>query len=651
MPDFKDPEKLQDMRRRLYERGTESTPVVRHELSATPHVAPAAWSDQPEILTLQTPVIDPRTGVLTEPTVDVIPPKKRRLSYRAIILLVSAALFLLVLGLSSLYLMFGNTLISSNNIGISIAGPLTIGGGEEMKLQVGVTNQNKVPIESAVLIVSYPVGTKSVGEDSKEIFEERVTLNRISAGEAVNVPVSAIIFGEENQEQQIRATIEYRLVDSNGTFFKEADPLTFKINSSPVVIRVDTVKKVSAGQEIDVKLTIQSNSPNPLKNLLVSASYPSNFEYTTASPEPMYRESEWLIDEILPEKSTTITIKGVVVGNQSEEFQLQFSIGTPQKDNQFMIGSVLANATADFLIEQPFINVGMEIDGKTSDVVTLATGKSTAVTVIVQNTLTETLYDMVVEVEVKGNILVRELVEVEDGYYDSVKDVIRYEPSGNQNLVQIDPGATKEFTFTLKPSDKTETPSFSLTANAYARRVFENRATEQLVGTVKREVKFTSSVGITRKLARGVPGFIDGGTVPPVADAETTYTVTLQASAGGNDVTGAVVTTSLPQYVSWKNLALGDGSIVFNPISKEVTWTIGGIDAASNKNVSFQVGLLPSQNQIGVTPAVVGAQRFRATDRFTGAVVRAEGVPLSSELGIESGFEEQNGRVQKTPLP
>lgn len=651
MPDFKDPEKLQDMRRRLYERGTESTPVVRHELSATPHVAPAAWSDQPEILTLQNPVIDPRTGVLTEPTVDVIPPKKRRLSYRAIILLVSVALFLLVLGLSSLYLMFGNTLISSNNIGISIAGPLTIGGGEEMKLQVGVTNQNKVPIESAVLIVSYPAGTKSVGEDSKEIFEERVTLNRISAGEAVNVPVSAIIFGEENQEQQIRATIEYRLVDSNGTFFKEADPLTFKINSSPVVIRVDTVKKVSAGQEIDVKLTIQSNSPNPLKNLLVSASYPSNFEYTTASPEPMYRESEWLIDEILPEKSTTITIKGVVVGNQSEEFQLQFSIGTPQKDNQFMIGSVLANATADFLIEQPFINVGMEIDGKTSDVVTLATGKSTAVTVIVQNTLTETLYDMVVEVEVKGNILVRELVEVEDGYYDSVKDVIRYEPSGNQNLVQIDPGATKEFTFTLKPSDKTETPSFSLTANAYARRVFENRATEQLVGTVKREVKFTSSVGITRKLARGVPGFIDGGTVPPVADAETTYTVTLQASAGGNDVTGAVVTTSLPQYVSWKNLALGDGSIVFNPISKEVTWTIGGIDAGSNKNVSFQVGLLPSQNQIGVTPAVVGAQRFRATDRFTGAVVRAEGVPLSSELGIESGFEEQNGRVQKTPLP
>jgi hypothetical protein len=516
-----------------------------------------------------------------------------------------------------------------------------------MKLQIGVTNQNKVPIESAVLIVSYPTGTKSVGQDSKDIFEERVTLNRINAGEAINVPVSAIIFGEENQEQQIRATIEYRLVDSNGTFYKEADPLVFKINSSPVVIRVDTIKKVSAGQEIDVRLTVQSNSPNPLKDILVSANYPGNFDYSSANPEPIYRESEWLIEEILPEKSATIVIKGVVVGNQSEEFQLQFTVGTPQRDNQFLVGSVLANATADFVIEQPFIKLDLEVDGKTDDVVTLATGKDTQVTVIVQNTLSETLYDMVVEVEVKGNVLVRELVTVDDGYYDSVKDIIRFEPSGNSDLIQIDPGATKKFTFRLKPSDNRQTPSFNLTANAYARRVFENRATEQLVGTVKSEVKFTSSVAVARKIARGVPGFTDAGTIPPTADAETTYTVILEASAGGNDVTGAVLTTSLPQYVNWKNLSVGDGTLTFNPISKEITWTIGAIDAGATRTTSFQVGLLASQNQVGTTPAIVGTQRFRATDRFTGAVVRAEAIPLSSELGPESGMEQQNGRVQR----
>jgi hypothetical protein len=142
----------------------------------------------------------------------------------------------------------------------------------------------------------------------------------------------------------------------------------------------------------------------------------------------------------------------------------------------------------------------------------------------------------------------------------------------------------------------------------------------------------------------------DVGPVPPVADIETTYAVTLKAGAGGNDVTDAVVVTSLPQYVNWKNLSVGDGTLAFNPISKELTWTIGGITAGTVKQTTFQIGLLPSQNQIGTTPAVLGAQRMWATDRFTGAVIRAENVPASSELDPSSGLEAENGKVLKTAL-
>jgi hypothetical protein len=649
---IKDQAQLEEMRRRLYERGVATESLARHDLSIAADTTSRAWPHHSTTSHSGTVLPDPRPAVLVEPTLTVHtkPIQRFHLSYRAIIMLVSFGAFLLVLGLSSLYLMFGNTEISNKNIGISITGPLTIGGGEVMPLQIGITNQNKVPIESVVLIVNFPAGTKSTDEVPRDLYEQRITLERINAGEAINVPVRAAMFGEENQERQIKATIEYRLVDSSGTFYKEADPLTFKINSSPVVIRVEALEKVSAGQEIDVKLTIQSNAPTPLQDILISANYPTNFDFSSAIPAPAYRESEWLIKEIKPETSVTIIIKGVIVGQQAEEFQMQFSAGTPKQDNQFMIGSVLANATTDFIIEQPFIDVGIDVNGLTSDVITLATGDSTVVKVAVQNTLEETLYDMAIEVAVKGNILVRESVVVENGYYDSVKDVIRFEPSGNKNLAQVAPGETKTVTFTLKPSSQKETPSFTLAANAYARRVFENRVTEQLVGTAKGEVKFTSSVAVNRLIARGVVGFTDVGPIPPVADTETTYTVTLEALAGGNDVTGAMLTTSLPQYVSWKNLTKGDGSIVFNPISKELTWTIGAIDAGSKKTTTFQIALIPSQNQIDTTPAVLGAQRFRATDRFTSEVVRAEGAPASSELGPESGLEEANGKVLKVAL-
>ena len=652
MTEIKNQARMEEMRRRLYERGGTTHPEARHDMTTNPDQVTTAWV-QPKPIPQPT-AFDPRPEVLDEPTLEVHEPvltkKGWRYSYRAIILLVALGIFVAVLGVSSLYLMFGNTQISSKNIGITIAGPLTIGGGEIMSLQVAITNENAVPIESVVLIVKYPVGTKSAEDNPRDLYEERITLNTIAAGESINVPVKAVMFGEENQEREILATVEYHLVDSNGTFYKEADPLKFKINSSPIVISVDSLQKVSAGQSVEVALTIKSNATTPLRNILISANYPNNFDYSSASPDPIYRESEWMIEEIKPGESTKIVIKGVIVGQQAEAFQMQFSAGTPKQDNEFMIGSVLANATTDFVIEQPFIGVNIGINGLTSSVVTLKTGDETIVVVTVQNTLEESLYDMAVEVAVKGNILVRESVDVKKGFYDSVKDVIRFDPSGDGSLSQVAPGAKKTFTFTLKPGTQTATPSYTVTANAYARRVNETRATEQLVGTAKSEVKFTSSVTVGRTVARGVAGFADVGPLPPVADMETSYTITLKAGAGGNDVTGAVAVTSLPQYVTWKNVSLGDGSLVFNPISKELTWNIGDIDAGKEKQITFQISLLPSQNQIGTTPAVLGAQRLRATDRFTSEVIRAESVPASTELGPESGLEAENGKVRKTAL-
>lgn len=113
-------------------------------------------------------------------------------------------------------------------------------------------------------------------------------------------------------------------------------------------------------------------------------------------------------------------------------------------------------------------------------------------------------------------------------------------------------------------------------------------------------------------------------------------------------MTGATLTTALPQYVNWQNQTSGDGKIIFNPISKEISWTIGDIEAGKQKQIAFQISLLPSQTQVGTTPAVLAAQRFRATDRFTGAVVRDDGAPLSAELAEEAGFAEGNGEVRAT---
>lgn len=640
---MKDQQQLNELRRRLYERGEDLPINQRHDLTDEQVPVSAGWSDVSMTPPVPAPP-DPRTDNLTTEELvvhaEIKPPRR----YRSVIVLVSIIFFVIVAGLSSLYLFFGGNQISGRNIAVNISGPFAVGGGEVMPLQVTVTNQNKVPIESAVLIVQYPPGTKSTDDPPRDLFEERLPINNVAAGEAINIPIRAVVFGEENQEQSIRATVEYRLIDSNGTFFKEAEPLVFKINSSPLVISIDTVERVSSGQEVTMKVTLQSNASTPLRDILLSANYPVNFDYSSANPAPSFRQSEWLIPEIRPEGTATIELTGLVIGQQSEEFQLQFTAGTPRQDNQFIMGSVLATAAADFFIERPFINVELRIGGTVNDVVTLQAGRDTAVAVTVQNTLTETLYDMNVEVSISGNVLARQDVTVNRGFYDSINDVIRWDVSGDNTLSQVSPGETKRFIFTLRPSDQALTPTFSVTASTYARRVSEANATEQLVGTAESEVRFTSAVNLDRVVTH-----IDGPH-PPVADRESRYQVTLEARAGGNDVTGTVVTTALPQYVSWLDVVTGDGSIVYNPVSKEITWNIGSIEAESRAITTFDVVLLPSQNQIDRTPALIGTQRFRATDRFTGDVVRTEAVPLSAELPLSAGYPIENGRVRAEPI-
>lgn len=652
MSGIQDQNQIDSLRRRLYERGKNIPASDRHNLSQRTKAVPGEWSvPEPRQTTPDVTAVDTRKENLTEPELTVADASattstttKKTRRYRSIVLLSSLITLVVVVMATSVYLFLGGNQFSSANIDVTVSGPLTISGGEVLSLDVDIANNNRAPVESAVLIVQYPSGTRSTDASQRTLFEERVPLNTIAAEDAITVPVEAIVFGEENQEGTIQVTLEYRMAGSNGTFSKKVDPFMYKISSSPLVINVRSVEKVSAGQTVDVELQLQSNATTPLRDILVSAVYPDNFDYTRATPSPSHRTSEWIIPEIAPSETRTITISGVVVGQQSEEFQLQFRAGASQQNNQFELGSVLANATADFEIEQPFIDVGVSFNGLTGNAVTLRTGQVINGLVTVRNTLPDTLFDIVVEAKLSGNVLRRQEVSVNNGFYDSRDDVIRWDTSSNADLEQISPGQTIRFPFTMTPNEEVNTPAFAVTANAYGRRVSEPSATEQLIGTATGEVKFTSVVSVNRQAA-----FVSGP-VPPIADQETVYAVTMAVTAGGNDITGAVVSSALPQYVSWKDVVAGDGSMTFNPVSQELTWTIGDVTAGSRAEVTFELGLRPSQNQIRTTPALLGTQRLRATDRFTNEVVRAENVPLSTELSREAGYEDNNGRVVAEPV-
>jgi hypothetical protein len=573
-------------------------------------------------------------------------PKKRKRAYRLKIILGGAVFFAAALFLSSGFLFFGNNSISGENITIAVSGPFAVGGGEEVPIQITISNQNNIPIESATLIINYPPGTQSAENPGRELFSERQQLNVIESGEVVNVPMRAIAFGEENEEKIVNVAVEYRVRGSNATFFKEAEPLRFKISSSPVVMSIDSVNRISSGQETEITLTISSNSPTPLTDILVKATYPFGFDFSSSEPETVSGRDTWRIASLDPEESETITIRGIVTGNQDEDRIFKYAAGVPNERDPFSLASTFTTIENEISIEQPFLGVGVEINGSSANTVAVGKNANANVRIRLDNSLEDMLYDGTIEAKLSGNALSEFDVNVSNGFYDSTTNTIRWDSTDVLELKEIAPGRSSSVQFRLEPSEDTNrTPEIALEITVTGQRVFEDRVPQRLTGTAERTIRVESVTSLTSAVLHESGQFTNTGPIPPVAEELTQYTLSFSLQNGSNNITDGVMTAVLPQYISWLDLVTTGDDVDYNSTTRIVTWDIGDLDADDESEMAFQISFVPSISQVGTTPVIIETQRFRATDRFTGTVLRAEAPALTTTLFDESDAPDNSGRV------
>ncbi|MFT7645104.1 MAG: hypothetical protein ACI9BF_000775 [Candidatus Paceibacteria bacterium] len=623
-------EKIEDMRKRLYDRGPIVDDSTRHELSDAPVEVSGDWSSSSDI--------DEIDG-------DEVPVKKH--AYRTFVIVVSLLIFIFVAGISTLFLYIGGNQISNDNIQVSVQGPSTADGGEVTQFQVAVSNHNTVEIESVTLILKYPQGTRSVEDSPRNLFEERILIDDINTGEVRNIPIQVALFGEENTEKIIEATVEYRVSGSNSMFYKEADPLRLRISSSQLVLRAENLEKVSSGQLVDVVLTAVSNASVPLRDILVTASYPNGFSFESSSPNPAYGQNVWRIDELLPEGSTSIKLKGIVTGLMEETFRINFEVGPSNPNNPYLVGATLAEAGADFIIERPFIDVAVLINNEEGDNVILTEGDKASVNIKITNTIDVAVYDLTVEVVTKGNALDENSINSSSGFYDSNDGTVRWEVANNASFDRVLPGDSRTLIFGVVPGPNLTTSSFDMVVNVYARRVDESSAQETLVGSVQSKVKYSSNVEVDSQVGRNVGRFVDIGPIPPKVGEVTTYSLTLVAAAGANDMANTIVETSLPLYVDWLDDYDTDGVVTYNSVSKTLKWDIGAISSGQRKDFTFQVGIKPSVSQLNRPMVLLNTQNIRANDKFTSALLQDSAEAVTTELSTEMGFPEDNGNVQR----
>ncbi|MFA6340654.1 MAG: hypothetical protein WCX27_00220 [Candidatus Paceibacterota bacterium] len=574
-------------------------------------------------------------------------------------ILIGAFIFFLLAAGFAFYKFFGGSnMVSGNNIDILVSGPTSIAGGEVLPLDIEVKNNNVTDLQTVELRVEYPDGTKKPDDLSADMKRSSEVLGDIKVGQSEKRLVKSVLFGQENTEQTVKITVEYRLAGSNAIFSKEKD-YTVLLSSSPVNISVSGADEVTANQQTDFALNITSNSLSTLKGLILKVDYPFGFNLISSNPQSTSADgSVFYLGDLAPGAQRLIRITGMLQGQDGEQRVLKFTVGTPSASNKNSMGTAFALLSQTVSIKKPFVNLSMLLNQEEDSEVAIDAGGKVNGHIVWKNNLTEKIYNMSIKVKFTGSALDKTTVRADDGFYNSFDNSLVFDRNNIPDLatVGIDSEGDMDFDFSSFYPSSQSSVSFSnasiiLDISVLGTRVGGGGNTEEVLYSGKKTVRISSNLKLLARSFRTVGPFENSGPFPPKADNKTTYTITWTATNSFNNVNNARVSAILPPNVSWEGFTSpGTEHITYDQGSGEVVWDIGSIRSGSGttyqpRDVSFQVSITPSVTQVGHEVNLLNESTISGTDVFSGARIGEVKAPVTTSIIFDPAYTENIGKV------
>jgi len=567
--------------------------------------------------------------------------------------------FVIAIGIAVFLFARGGNVVSSDNVEINILGPVSVAGGDELSLQIAVTNNNNTPLQLTDLVIEYPEGAHDANNVSQELPRYRTSLGVIKSGETVNEIVRAIFFGEEDSEKTATVSVEYRVEGSNAIFVK-SQQYHFTISSSPLSLSVKTLKETNTNQEIEVEVRVASNSDSNIDNIALRVDYPFGFEPSSAEPKPTYGTNIWRLGTIKPEQETIIKIRGVMKAQDNEERVFSVYVGKQDEKDDRKIATVYNSSFEQVLVKKPFLGVDVRLNGAIGEEYSGHSGETITADLTWTNNLSTSITDAVIEAKIDGQALDKFSVSVDRGFYNSTTNTIIWNKTSYNDLASIEPGETGRMSFSFSPKSllsadmaQVRNPRIDIAISARGRRVAEEGAMEEIKEFVKRAVLVNSDLQLTSRAVYYAGPLSNSGPLPPKVGEPTTYTIIWSVVNSSSDVSGARVTASIPSYVNWRGIISPQGEgISFNANTGEVSWSVGGVPAGvgvtrAPREVAFQVSFTPSTSQAGSTPTLVNNIVLSGTDNFTNDTIQYARPALTTNLNTDPSFNQAQAQVVK----
>jgi len=561
---------------------------------------------------------------------------KRRVMARVVrsIFLASLAFFLIAAGTATYFFILGNNQVTCNKIRIDVSGPMSIPSGKELSLGVGITNDNPVALEHAVLVVNYPEGARSADNANVPLPTSREEIGTIDAGERLRTTSRSILFGREQDVRDIELTLEYKIRDSDAEFVCSVTNSVL-ISTAPVALTVDGLEEVSSDQELVLTATIVSNSEEVVSDQRLVVNYPFGYQFLRSEPDPTDGNNVWDIGDVGQGAKSTVVIYGAVRSPTTEARSVSFTLGARDPDHVQEVATVLQKLEHPLLIARPFLALEAMVNGSLEPTVSVTSGGRVQGQLQWKNTLPNPLYDVEIELKLPAEYIERSSVDAYDAFFRSVDNTIIWTPQTNTGFREVAPNASGKlsYSFELAPlggGTGAREPSFELGFTVRARRSADkNEVQEVLIGQARRTIKFETDLQFSPRVAYSYGPFVNTGPHPPRVDAQTTYTIQWSIGNTTSELKDTQVRAVLPLNVNWLNKTEPEGEMTYNTVTREVVWRAGSIPAgtgasAPQRSIAFQIALTPSITQLGRELPLVQRVVAEGVDGFTGDVIERE---------------------------
>ena len=546
----------------------------------------------------------------------------------------SIIFFIIAVGVAFYIYSNNTTSISSDNIDITVIGNAFVKGGEELPLQIEISNRNKANLQYANLMVSYPNGASDNPTDF--VHMPRISIGTIKPGETVTKNIKVTLFGDERSDRNITISLEYHPESSNAISTKDK-VYTVNISSAPLSLSIDAPDSVTTDQPISFTVKAVLNTSLQGKGTVMQVTYPNNFIYESAIPAPTFGNSMWSLDDLTLTNSISVVVKGRIVGQDKDQQVFHVYAGTTKPTDKSTMDLVYNSLLHSVSIVKPFLEANISVNE------TMSAGQKVVVKIDWVNNLPTKITDGEIIANIGGNVFDRTSVESSQGFFDSLNNRVLWDRNSVEGLAVIEPGQRGEVSFSVKSLSQTENqiyvkePQITFDVSIKGREPSLGSAYTEVDNFSKKVVKILSDFQIASSAS------YKDGPFPPKAESKTDYNITWSLINSSNPISEAVARASLPIYVNWVGSMTPKENITYNELTREVIWNIGSVRAntggASDREAIFTISLNPSLSQVGSTPQLMKELFLSGTDSFTGTLISHRTRSINTFLSGDPNFK------------